>query len=139
MRVNLQAPTDATRLSIYVPAPNEETPYLLADSQDTTWAGELPQSGYYEIVVVNGANNPITYRLNVAVDNVEQGGGTVPPEPAHPVSGKRILRKQNNQNNTQQQHSCLRFQQQAIQLDRLLITVWSFIINPLSGDDGFKD
>jgi serine/threonine-protein kinase len=70
MRVNLQAPTDATRLSIYVPAPNEQTPYLLADSQDTTWAGELPQSGYYEIVVVNGANNPITYRLNVAVDNV---------------------------------------------------------------------
>jgi len=71
MRVNLQAPADATRLSIYVPVPDEETPYLLADSQDSTWAGELPQSGYYEIVVINGADNPITYRLNVAVDNVE--------------------------------------------------------------------
>jgi serine/threonine-protein kinase len=71
MRVNLQAPQDSTRLSIYVPAPNEETPYLLANSQDNTWAGELPQSGYYEIVVVNTASNPITYRLNVAVDNVE--------------------------------------------------------------------
>jgi serine/threonine-protein kinase len=71
MRVNLQAPADSTRLSIYVPVPDEETPYLLADSQDMTWAGELPQSGYYEIVVVNRSDTPITYRLNVAVDNVD--------------------------------------------------------------------
>ena len=70
--VNLQAPADATRLLHFTClVPDEETPYLLADSQDSTWAGELPQSGYYEIVVINGADNPITYRLNVAVDNVE--------------------------------------------------------------------
>jgi len=42
MRVNLQAPADATRLSIYVPVPDEETPYLLADSQDSTWPGSCP-------------------------------------------------------------------------------------------------
>lgn len=71
MRVNLQAPNDSTQLSLYVPVPNPETPYLLADSQDTTWAGELPQSGYYEIVVVSTASTPITYQLNVAVDNVD--------------------------------------------------------------------
>ena len=81
MRVNLQAPANSTQLSIYVPVPNEEVPHLLADSQDTTWAGELPQSGYYEIVVVNTADNPITYRLNVAVDNIEDGVvRPVPPE-----------------------------------------------------------
>ncbi len=81
MRVNLQAPTDATQLSLYVPVPNEETPYLLADAEDITWAGELPQSGYYEIVVVNMANNPITYGLNVAVDNVENDAvRPVPPD-----------------------------------------------------------
>ena len=71
MRVNLQAPANSALLSIYVPVPNDATPYLLADAQDLTWAGELPQSGYYEMVVVNISDTPITYRLNVAVDNVE--------------------------------------------------------------------
>lgn len=71
MRVNLQAPANLALLSIYVPVPNDATPYLLADAQDLTWAGELPQSGYYEIAVVNISDTPITYRLNVAVDNVE--------------------------------------------------------------------
>jgi serine/threonine-protein kinase len=42
----------------------------LADAEQNTWAGELPQSGYYEIVVVSQANAPIPYRLTVAVDNV---------------------------------------------------------------------
>jgi serine/threonine-protein kinase len=81
MRVNLQAPSNSTRLSIYVPVPSAEDPYLLADSEDTTWAGELPQSGYYEIVVVNWSDQPITYTLNVAVDNVEnEVVRPVPPE-----------------------------------------------------------
>ena len=81
MRVNLQAPADSTQLSIYVPVPNEATPHLLADSGDMTWAGELPQSGYYEIVIVSTTTNPITYRLNVAVDNVENDIiNPVPPE-----------------------------------------------------------
>jgi len=81
MRVNLQAPNNSTRLSIYVPVPSVEDPYLLADSEDTTWAGELPQSGYYEIVVVNRSDQPITYTLNVAVDNVEnEVVRPVPPE-----------------------------------------------------------
>jgi serine/threonine-protein kinase len=82
MRLNLQAPADTTRLSIYLPVPNQGTPDLLADAQDSTWAGELPQSGYYEVVVVSTADSPINYRLTVAVDNVENEiVNPVPPEP----------------------------------------------------------
>jgi len=82
MRVNLQAPPDATRLSIYVPSPSPEMPHLLADSQDTVWAGELPQTGVYEIVVVSTVANAIPYRLTVAVDNVD--GDIVNPVPPPP-------------------------------------------------------
>lgn len=70
MRLNLQAPPESTRLSLYVPVPTDEVPYLLADAEQNTWAGELPQTGYYEIVVVSQAAGPIAYRLTVAVDNV---------------------------------------------------------------------
>ena len=52
MRINLQVPSEATQLSLYLPRPNDETPFLLADSAETTWSGRLNQSGYYEIVVV---------------------------------------------------------------------------------------
>ncbi|MGB3311452.1 MAG: serine/threonine-protein kinase [Nodosilinea sp.] len=70
LRLNLQAPPDSTRLSVYVPVPTETLPHILADSDQNTWAGELPQSGYYEVVVVSRASNPISYSLTVAVDNV---------------------------------------------------------------------
>jgi serine/threonine-protein kinase len=70
MRLNLQSPPDSTRLSFYVPVPNDDLPYLLANSDQNTWAGELPQTGYYEIVVISQASNPINYRLTTAVDNV---------------------------------------------------------------------
>ncbi|PSR16607.1 hypothetical protein C8255_17000 [filamentous cyanobacterium CCP3] len=70
LRLNLQAPPDSTRLSIYVPVPNETLPHILADAEQNTWAGELPQSGYYEVVVVSRASEPIPYSLTTAVDNV---------------------------------------------------------------------
>ncbi|MBE9137964.1 serine/threonine protein kinase [Nodosilinea sp. LEGE 07088] len=70
LRLNLQAPPNSTRLSVYVPVPNDSLPYILADAEQNTWAGELPQSGYYEIVIVSQASGPIPYRLTVAVDNV---------------------------------------------------------------------
>ncbi|MEM8545960.1 MAG: serine/threonine-protein kinase [Cyanobacteria bacterium P01_H01_bin.119] len=70
MRLNLQAPTESTRLSIYLPRPSNETPFVLADSPDRTWSGRLTQSGYYEVVVVSVANQAIAYNLSVAVDNV---------------------------------------------------------------------
>jgi len=70
MRLNLQAPPDSTRLSFFVPLPDEAVPYLLNNSSQNTWAGELPQTGYYEIVIISRASNPINYRLTTAVDNV---------------------------------------------------------------------
>jgi serine/threonine-protein kinase len=81
MRLNLQAPPNSTLLSFYVPSPNADLPHLLADTQQTTWAGELPQSGYYEIVIVSTADGPITYSLNAAVDNVEEGRINRPDPP----------------------------------------------------------
>jgi serine/threonine-protein kinase len=70
MRLNLQAPEGTSRLSIYLPRPTADLPVLLEDSTDVTWTGTLPQSGYYEIVIVNSAIQPIRYQLNLAVDNV---------------------------------------------------------------------
>lgn len=70
LRLNLQAPPDSTRLSVYVPVPTDELPHMLASADQNTWAGDLTQSGYYEIVVISRGSTPISYRLTVAVDNV---------------------------------------------------------------------
>ena len=70
LRLNLQAPPGSTRMSLYVPVPTDELPYILADAEQNTWAGDLPQSGYYEVVVVSQGSTPIPYSLTVAVDNV---------------------------------------------------------------------
>ncbi len=70
MRLNLQAPPNATRLSLYVPVPTPALPHLLASAAQNTWAGELPQSGYYEIVVVSQSQNIIPVSLTVGVDTV---------------------------------------------------------------------
>ena len=70
LRLNLQAPPDSTLLSLYLPVPTDELPHLLASAAQNTWAGDLPQSGYYEIVVVSRGSTPISYSLTVAVDNV---------------------------------------------------------------------
>ncbi len=80
MRLNLQAPSQSTQLSIYLPNPTQTLPFLLADSTDTTWSGTLPQSGFYEVVVVSKRTEPIDYRLNLTVDNVSSG----PVEPEEP-------------------------------------------------------
>lgn len=77
MRVNLQANPGTTLLSIYLPNPSDAEPYILSKSGETAWAGTLTQSGYYELVVVSKAAEPIAYQLNVAVDNVT----TTPKEP----------------------------------------------------------
>lgn len=82
LRLNLQAPPDSTRLSVYVPVPTDELPHILADSDQNTWAGELPQSGYYEVVVVSRASAPIAYSLTAAVDNVTDGIINRPDPPA---------------------------------------------------------
>ncbi|MEM7773559.1 MAG: hypothetical protein AAF327_24025, partial [Cyanobacteria bacterium P01_A01_bin.37] len=58
--------------------PNDAIPFLLEDASDRTWSGTLPQSGYYEIVIVNIQNSALNYALDVGVDNVS----STPTEPA---------------------------------------------------------
>lgn len=70
LRLNLQAPTDPARLSIYLPRPTAETPFLLEDSDQFVWSGGLEQTGFYEFVVVNNGAEPISFQLNLSVDNV---------------------------------------------------------------------
>lgn len=67
MEVDLEAPNQAL-LSIYVPRPNDEVPYLLEDTQSRSWSGTLPQSGYYEVAIVSMADSPIDYRLSINVE-----------------------------------------------------------------------
>jgi serine/threonine-protein kinase len=78
LRVNLQTQPDTAQLSLYVPSPNEEIPYLLEDANERTWSGQLPQTGYYEISVVNTRAAPLNYGLDISADNVT----STPTEPA---------------------------------------------------------
>lgn len=81
MRLNLDAPPSDTRLSLYLPVPTPDNPHLLASADQTTWAGELPQSGYYEVVVVSQSETTLPYTLTAAVDNVIDDIINRPPPP----------------------------------------------------------
>jgi serine/threonine-protein kinase len=81
MRVNLQAPPNTTRLSIYLPVPTSELPHILASAAQNTWAGDLPQAGYYEIVVVAQARETTPFNLTVGVDTVTDDSPNPPPAP----------------------------------------------------------
>lgn len=70
LRLNLQAASQSTRLSLYVPVPNNDVPYLLEDSTERTWSGQLPQSGYYEVTVVSNQEAPVDYMLDIGAANV---------------------------------------------------------------------
>lgn len=92
LRLNLQVPPDRSRLSLYLPRPTADQPFLLADADQTTWVGTLPQSGYYEIVVVNTGTQPIRYQLTLAVDNVSSRPVTPPPEDIPEAKEKEVDR-----------------------------------------------
>jgi serine/threonine-protein kinase len=70
LRANLQANPAIALLSIYLPRPTAQVPSLLEDSKRSTWSGQLTQSGYYEFVIVNDGDEPLSYHLSIAVDNV---------------------------------------------------------------------
>lgn len=53
-------------LSIY--SPGGQNP-LLEDSRAGGWTGKLPESGYYEFVVVSTVGEPLDYQLNLNVNN----------------------------------------------------------------------
>lgn len=70
LRLNLQAPANSTRLSLYGPRPLEASPLFPAGEAVTTWSGQLPQSGYYSVVVVATGDRPVDYTLDTAADNI---------------------------------------------------------------------
>ncbi|MBW4654968.1 MAG: protein kinase [Kaiparowitsia implicata GSE-PSE-MK54-09C] len=78
-RLNVQAPPQSTLLSLYLPVPTQDRPVLLEDSPETQWSRELPQSGFYEVVVVSNVDTPIEYTVNLAADQV-----TTTPAPESP-------------------------------------------------------
>ncbi len=69
-RLALEAPSNTTLLSIYLPNPTPQVPTLLEDSTETRWSETLPQSGYYEFVVISNSNDSVQYRLDLAVDRI---------------------------------------------------------------------
>ncbi len=67
-RLSLDVAKNTTLLSIYVPNPTPQLPTLLEDATQTRWSETLPQSGYYEFVIVSNSQDPVQYRLDLAVD-----------------------------------------------------------------------
>lgn len=70
LRVSLQAPPQSTLFSLYPPRPGQGNSPFPEDAAEATWVGQLNQSGYYEFVVVAISADPVSYQLNLAVDNV---------------------------------------------------------------------
>jgi len=69
MKVNLTTdkPDKKTLFSIYSPTGKAT---LLEDSRERTWSGKLPESGYYEFVVVSDDPDPLTYQLELTVEKL---------------------------------------------------------------------
>ncbi|MCT7967827.1 serine/threonine protein kinase [Laspinema sp. D1] len=67
LRLSLYA-SQGVRISLY--PPNSTSNPLLEDSDQQSWSGVLPESGYYEIIVISAAREPISYQLNLAADRV---------------------------------------------------------------------
>jgi serine/threonine-protein kinase len=77
--MNVTLTTDQRALfSIYSPSGKTT---LLEDSGDRTWSGSLPESGFYEFVVVSNASRPIDYQLDLTVETLPT------PEPSPVESG----------------------------------------------------
>ncbi len=64
--------------SVYSPSGNTT---LLGDSRDRNWSGELPESGFYEFVVVSDASEPIDYQLDITVENPPTPEPSAEPSP----------------------------------------------------------
>jgi serine/threonine-protein kinase len=67
LKIELDAPKDVL-ISVYSPTGRNN---LLEDSADHQWLGNLPEDGYYEIVIVSKAKRTIDYQLNFKVSNNE--------------------------------------------------------------------
>jgi serine/threonine protein kinase, bacterial len=65
LQVELATGGKKALLSIYSPSGKTT---LLEDSPKTSWSGLLPESGFYELVVVSNANDALDYQLKLTVE-----------------------------------------------------------------------
>lgn len=67
MKLDLQADPQVL-ISVYSPSGKI---YLMEDARDRSWSGKLPESGFYEFVVVSAASQPTNYQLKITASPVE--------------------------------------------------------------------
>lgn len=67
LQLELQANSQVL-ISVYSPTGKIK---LMEDSSDRTWSGQLPESGFYEFIVVSTASQPIDYQLQLNAKSVE--------------------------------------------------------------------
>ncbi len=79
-RLSLTAPAESTLLSLYLPEPTSDSPYILADSEQTVWSGAVSQTGVYEVAVVNRSATTINYQMTLSVDKVTTAPVAPPPK-----------------------------------------------------------
>jgi serine/threonine protein kinase, bacterial len=65
IQLNLQAPSQSTRLSLYPPSQGSGANPLLQDSTELKWSGTVPQTGYYEVVIISYAPETVGYQLQL--------------------------------------------------------------------------
>ena len=69
MKATLEADQE-TLLSIYSPTGSVK---MLEDSRTRQWSGNLPEDGFYEIVIVSDAERSLNYQLTLTVDTPGAG------------------------------------------------------------------
>ncbi|MBZ8181984.1 serine/threonine protein kinase [Oscillatoria salina] len=66
LEISLES-SDRALLSLYSPTGNVT---LVEDSTENTWSGTLPETGYYEFVIVSRANKPLDFKLEISVSEL---------------------------------------------------------------------
>ncbi|WP_413166529.1 protein kinase domain-containing protein [Capilliphycus salinus ALCB114379] len=68
LRVKLEVPPKSTFLSLYTPSRRKNAKIIIEDARLQSWSGKLEDTGYYEIIVVSDAKDPINYELILEVE-----------------------------------------------------------------------
>jgi serine/threonine-protein kinase len=68
LRIKLEVPQKSTFLSLYTPSRRKNAKIIIEDARLQSWSGQLEDTGYYEIIVVSDAKDPINYELILEVE-----------------------------------------------------------------------
>lgn len=81
MQLQLQASSNIL-LSVYTPTGKTK---ILEDSSQRSWSGKLPESGYYEIVLVSQGSAITKYELNLTVETPVTPTPSLESSPSNPI------------------------------------------------------